>query len=77
MDHWPASFVKAYSEDCFGARLWVDEAACRLFVENLELAHAMGREDDDETMVDAEKEAKALIIAEFYDAKTWKKFADK
>jgi hypothetical protein len=77
MDHWAASFVKAYSEDCFGAPLWVDEAACRLFVENLELAHAMGREDDDEAMVDAEKEAKALIVAEFYDAKTWKKFADK
>lgn len=67
VDHWPALFVKAYSEDCFGGRIWVDEPACRLFVENLELSHSLNIDDDDCAMGDAEKEADALIVAEFYD----------
>ena len=40
LDHWPAPLVKAYADDCFGARSWVDDEACRLLVENLALVHS-------------------------------------
>jgi integrator complex subunit 1 len=39
VDHWPVQFVKAYAEDCFGPRVWVDHPHCSLFVANLELIH--------------------------------------
>jgi hypothetical protein len=67
LDHWPVLLVKAYAEDCFGPRSWVDEPACQLLVENLALSHGGGggdhatAEDDDE-----EKAADALMVAEFY-----------
>eukprot|EP00562_Extubocellulus_spinifer_P031389 CAMPEP_0178715020 /NCGR_PEP_ID=MMETSP0699-20121125/20407_1 /TAXON_ID=265572 /ORGANISM="Extubocellulus spinifer, Strain CCMP396" /LENGTH=350 /DNA_ID=CAMNT_0020364239 /DNA_START=187 /DNA_END=1237 /DNA_ORIENTATION=+ len=39
LDHWPADLVKAYGEDCFGPRMWVDDEACSLLVQNLALTH--------------------------------------
>ena len=39
LDHWPADLVKSYGEDCFGPRMWVDDEACSLLVQNLALTH--------------------------------------
>jgi len=39
VDHWPAPLVRAYADDCFGPRLWVDDPRCRVLVENLALVH--------------------------------------
>jgi integrator complex subunit 1 len=47
VDHWPVQFVKAYAEDCFGPRLWVDHPQCSLFVANLELVHSSETEQSD------------------------------
>jgi len=37
VDQWPAVLVKAYAEDSFGARSWVDDQRCDLFTKNLAL----------------------------------------
>jgi integrator complex subunit 1 len=47
IDHWPAPLIKAYADDCFGARSWVDDEACRLLVDNLALVHASSAVGDD------------------------------
>jgi integrator complex subunit 1 len=47
IDHWPAPLVKAYADDCFGARSWVDDEACKLLVDNLALVHASSTNGDD------------------------------
>ena len=39
LDHWPVQLVKAYAEDCFGPRSWVDNESCKLLVDNLRLLH--------------------------------------
>ena len=39
LDHWPAPLVRAYAEDCFGERLWVDDEKCKDLVQNLSLIH--------------------------------------
>jgi integrator complex subunit 1 len=39
LKHWPVPLVKAYADDSFGPRLWVDNPRCSLFVKNLALAH--------------------------------------
>jgi integrator complex subunit 1 len=39
LDHWPAPLIKAYADDCFGPRLWVDDDRCKLLVDNLALVH--------------------------------------
>jgi hypothetical protein len=73
LDHWPVPLVKAYAEDCFGPRTWVDEPACQLLVQNLALSHttttitadhssSMDEHDGD----DDERAALALAVAEFY-----------
>ena len=60
LDHWPAPLVRAYAEDCFGPRSWVDDENCRLFVENLKLIHAADSQQTDETkMEDAVRVAEA------------------
>lgn len=61
VDHWPVLLMKAYAEDCFGPRSWVDESACQLLVENLVLSHGGDHATEDE-----EKAADALMVAEFY-----------
>ena len=62
LDHWPVPLIKAYAEDCFGTRSWVDEPACQLLAENLALAHAESLLEDE----DNEFAASALVVAEFY-----------
>ena len=61
VDHWPVALVKAYAEDCFGPRSWVDEPACQLLVGNLALSHGGDNASEDE-----EKASDALMVAEFY-----------
>jgi len=39
LDHWPVALVKAYAEDCFGPKLWVDDERCKLLVDNLRFVH--------------------------------------
>ena len=39
LDHWPVQLVRAYAEDCFGPRSWVDNENCKLLVDNLRLVH--------------------------------------
>jgi len=59
LDHWPVQLVKAYAEDCFGPRSWVDHASCKLLVDNLRLLHegegetSNGRDSRDEEMKDS------------------------
>lgn len=65
VDHWPEQFLRAYAEDCFSLRLWVDDERCADFVANLALAHA-----DDESGNDSEhiqqRIDKGGVIAEYY-----------
>jgi integrator complex subunit 1 len=63
LDHWPVTLIKAYSEDCFGPRSWVDEPACQLLVRNLALSHAA---DSDSDSLDPKKETDALAVADFF-----------
>ena len=65
IDHWPVPLVKAYAEDCFGPRHWVDEPACQLLVKNLALSH-LGTNDDAESENNIQTEADAFMVAEFY-----------
>jgi hypothetical protein len=61
VDHWPEQFAQAYSEDSFGPRLWVDDARCSNFVNDL------CRSFDNEPHVDdAETLAIAELALEFY-----------
>jgi hypothetical protein len=38
MDHWPIQLMKAYAEDAFGSRAWVDNELCIELVSNLEMS---------------------------------------
>jgi integrator complex subunit 1 len=51
LDHWPAPLIKAYADDCFGPRLWVDDDRCRLLVDNLALVHCREPAQADEQMI--------------------------
>jgi hypothetical protein len=73
IDHWPTPLIKAYADDCFGTRSWVDEPSCQLLVLNLAMAHngkscnsadsnALAKEIDEVT----QRTADALIVAEFF-----------
>ncbi|KAL7554730.1 hypothetical protein ACHAWF_018265 [Thalassiosira exigua] len=37
-DNWPVQIMKAYAEDMFGPRNWVDNERCKAFVSNLDLS---------------------------------------
>lgn len=37
-DHWPEPIMKAFAEDSFGHRSWVDDERCKAFVSNLEIS---------------------------------------
>lgn len=52
LDHWPVPLVKAYAEDCFGPRLWVDSEHCAILTENLALSHSSSISDDQFTDMD-------------------------
>lgn len=62
LDHWPSSLAKAYADDIFGPRLWVDEPNCRLLVKNLELCH----QSSVPPTMSPEGMAQAALIAEAY-----------
>jgi len=36
VEHWPVHIMKAFAEDSFGPRNWVDDERCKAFVSNLE-----------------------------------------
>jgi len=36
VEHWPVQIMKAFAEDSFGPRNWVDDERCKAFVSNLE-----------------------------------------
>lgn len=60
LDHWPAPLMKAYADDCFGPRLWVDDPRCKLLVNNLALAHSAEHANaGDDLLHDASKVANA------------------
>ena len=65
-DHWPVPLVKAYAEDCFGPRSWVDEPASQLLVKNLAFAHTGVKNQNVTPLDEAHLEADALLMAEFY-----------
>lgn len=54
LDHWPVQLVKAYAEDCFGPRSWVDNEACKLLVDNLRLLHKPARKLKSKKQKDSE-----------------------
>ena len=35
VEHWPVQIMKAFAEDSFGSRNWVDDERCKAFVSNL------------------------------------------
>lgn len=65
VDHWPALLVKAYADDCFGPRLWVDDGSCRLLVQNLILCHETKEDAMDEDLPE-ERAAEAKRVADAY-----------
>lgn len=72
VDHWPVLFVKAYAEDCFGPRLWVDHPLCSLFAANLALIQddsttfAEGATDSTVGEVPVSLSAEAATVSDFY-----------
>jgi len=69
LDHWPAELVKAYADDCFGPRLWVDNEDCELLVQNLMLVHSAASSDGMEKLESAEivsKSEEAQKFADYY-----------
>eukprot|EP00571_Detonula_confervacea_P003451 CAMPEP_0172329500 /NCGR_PEP_ID=MMETSP1058-20130122/60916_1 /TAXON_ID=83371 /ORGANISM="Detonula confervacea, Strain CCMP 353" /LENGTH=2101 /DNA_ID=CAMNT_0013046679 /DNA_START=37 /DNA_END=6342 /DNA_ORIENTATION=- len=38
IDHWPVQIMKAFAEDSFGPRNWVDDGRCKALVSNLEIS---------------------------------------
>lgn len=67
LDHWPVPLVRAYAEDCFGSRYWVDEPKCQMLVQNLALTHKKGLDDaEDENGNHESLKANAHSVADFY-----------
>ena len=69
IDHWPAPLVKAYGDDCFGPRNWVDDDICKVLVDNLKLLHEKDDNDDsseDVEMIDEEVESASRQIADYF-----------
>eukprot|EP00978_Attheya_sp_CCMP212_P007890 scaffold18347_cov55-Attheya_sp.AAC.2 len=63
LDHWPVPLVAAYAEDSFGGRRWVDDARCKLLVDNIKLVLENSGNDDDS---DPSRKTGAEAIARFY-----------
>jgi len=61
LDHWPVPLVRAYAEDCFGPRSWVDDERCRLLVANLKLVH-----EEDSGLTSPTNPGDAQKVAEAY-----------
>ena len=47
VDHWPWQVMKAFAADCFGSRIWVDDAKCSVIVANLEQSIKTRHDDSD------------------------------
>lgn len=69
VEHWPAPLVKAYADDCFGPRSWVDDERCRLFVQNLALAHAAAGGGADQPQQPRETKNSKSLEQQLKDAK--------
>lgn len=68
LDHWPVPLVRAYAEDCFGPRLWVDLPQCAALVQNLELVHHDGDAMEENGGRDSKELARdALLVHEAYE----------
>eukprot|EP00934_Nitzschia_sp_Nitz4_P006870 Nitzschia sp. Nitz4//scaffold142_size57810//11162//17644//NITZ4_006492-RA/size57810-augustus-gene-0.32-mRNA-1//-1//CDS//3329536379//6860//frame0 len=65
LDHWPSPLIRAYADDCFGPRSWVDEPTCQVFVENLALSYKK-IPSEDEPMIDAGCMEDAAAMAKFF-----------
>ncbi|GKY98350.1 hypothetical protein MPSEU_000792600 [Mayamaea pseudoterrestris] len=63
LDHWPAPLVKAYCDDCFAGRKWVDLKECQLLVQNLALVHSPITEHNGDKLSFNAKEADAVAAA--------------
>jgi integrator complex subunit 1 len=61
LDHWPAPLVKAYAEDMFGPRAWVDDPRCKWLVQNLALVHS-----EDEVAIVSSLTVDASLVTESY-----------
>ena len=46
VNHWPVQIMKAYAEDSFGPRAWVDDERCKVVVSNLEMSLKPNRCDE-------------------------------
>ena len=68
LDHWPVPLVRAYAEDCFGPRLWVDLPQCAALVENLALVHHDGDAmEENDGSNNKELAQDALLVHEVYE----------
>ena len=48
IEHWPVQIMKAFAEDSFGLRNWVDDERCKAFVSNLEMSLKTREQSDEE-----------------------------
>ena len=48
IEHWPVQIMKAFAEDSFGLRNWVDDERCKAFVSNLEMSLKTKEQSDEE-----------------------------
>jgi len=67
LDHWPVPLVRAYAEDCFGPRLWVDLPQCAALAENLALVHRGGDDGSGSSSNTNDENDKLALIAEIYE----------
>lgn len=51
VDHWPVQLIKAFAEDSFGPRIWVDDERCSAIVANFE--QSIKTRQDDAKLSDA------------------------
>ena len=47
VDHWPVQLIKAFAEDSFGPRIWVDDERCSAIVANFEQSIKTRQDDTD------------------------------
>ena len=58
IEHWPIQIMKAFAEDCFGPRIWVDDDRCSAIVANLKQSINTRHEEIlNDAMVSAAEEA--------------------
>lgn len=60
-DHWPVQIMKAFAEDSFGPRNWVDDDRCRALVSNLEISLIPSDDNVDQKLASAAEDAEAYF----------------